>query len=86
MGLPRIRTLTEAYNMILEADPETAVTRAYIRRIAPSLPGTIRRGRGWLINYDNLLAYLNNPNRAELDRLLEYERAGGSIRPVPETL
>lgn len=86
MSLPRIRTINEAYQMLKEQDPQSAITKHYIRCLVPRLPGSIKRGRGWLLNFDNLLEYLNSPDREERDRLREYEQAGGKIRPVPENL
>lgn len=86
MILPRIRTINEAFEMLKKEDPSTAITKNYIRRLVPYLPGSIKRGRGWLLNYDSLLQYLSNPNRLELDRLREYQQSGGKIRPVPENL
>lgn len=84
--LPRIRTINEAFEMLKAEDPNSAITKHYLKQLVPHLPGSIRRGRGWLLNYDNLLEHLSNPNREELDRLRLYEKAGGTIRPVPEDL
>ena len=84
--LPRIRTLPEAFKMLKAEDPGTAVSMRQLRQIAPSLPGSIRKGRWWMINYDNLLDYLADPDREERDRLREYEEARSKIRPVPSIL
>ena len=57
---PRMRTLDECYNELVAIDPNTAVSKYFIRRLAMS--GTvpcIMAGRKRLINFDKLLAYLN---------------------------
>lgn len=82
MAIARIRTIKEAHAEIKAADPKTAISLAYVRKIAPTLPSTIKVGKRWLINMDDLEAYLNNPNRLELDRVREYEAARNKIRPV----
>ena len=82
MTLKRIRTIAEAYKMIKEEDPDTAISKSYVRSIIPYLPGTIKRGNRWLIDYDELVEYLNDPERDEIDRNREYEQARNGIRPV----
>lgn len=60
----RMRTLDECYNELVALDPNTSVSKYFIRRLAVS--GTIpciMAGRKRLINFDKLLAYLNGDNQ-----------------------
>ena len=56
----RMRTAPEAYKLIKEADPETAVTLHYIRTIVRTgaFP-CVAVGRKKLINVDRLMEYLS---------------------------
>ena len=56
----RMRTLDEAYTALKQLDPNTAVSKYFIRRLALSgkIP-TVMCGRKRLLNFDGLLAYLN---------------------------
>ncbi len=59
---PRMRTIAEAATELKKADPATAITPYYIRRLV--LTGAIphlRVGTKRLINLDHLLAYLSAP-------------------------
>jgi hypothetical protein len=58
-NMPRIRTLTEAYNYIKEMDPETAITPHALRRMVVSgkVPST-KAGKKYLIDMDVLFDYL----------------------------
>ena len=59
LRLPRMRTLTEAYGCIKEADPETAFTANYVRCLIVS--GAIPRmkcGKKYLVDVDLLIEYL----------------------------
>lgn len=82
MALARIRTIKEAYAEIKASDPKTAISQNYIRALAPTLPSTIKAGRRFLVNMDELESHLNHPSRAEMDRVREYETARNKIRPV----
>ena len=66
--LSRMRTLDEAYTELRKLDPNTAVSKYFIRRLALSgkIP-TVMCGRKRLLNFDGLLAYLNGnaPSTAE---------------------
>ena len=54
----RIRTIREA--ILKQADNQTAVTYHFIRKLCDSsCIKSIRAGKKILINYDELLAYLN---------------------------
>ena len=56
----RIRTLREAITLLKQADTHTAVTYHFIRKLCDNGQITsIRAGKKILINYDELLAYLN---------------------------
>jgi excisionase family DNA binding protein len=81
----RIRMMKEAYEEIKKADPRTAITMNYIRRlvISGAVP-SIRAGSRYLINMEELEHYLANPKRQELDRIRQYEQAGGKIRRIAE--
>ena len=59
LRLPRMRTLTEAYACIKEADPETAFTANYVRCLISS--GAIPRmkcGKKYLVDVDLLIEHL----------------------------
>ena len=56
----RIRTIREVIALLKQADSQTAVTYHFIRKLCDSgCIKTIRAGKKILINYDELLAYLN---------------------------
>lgn len=56
----RIRTIREVIALLKQADSQTAVTYHFIRKLCDSgCINTIRAGKKILINYDELLAYLN---------------------------
>ena len=74
--LPRMRTLDECYRELKELDPNTAVSKYFVRRLALSgaIP-TVKCGCKRLINLDGLIAYLNEPHRQRLP----------STEPLPDT-
>ena len=56
----RIRTIREVIALLKQADSQTAVTYHFIRKLCDSgCIKSIRAGKKILINYDELLAYLN---------------------------
>ena len=56
----RIRTIREVIARLKQADSQTAVTYHFIRKLCDSgCIKSIRAGKKILINYDELLAYLN---------------------------
>lgn len=56
----RIRTIREVIALLKQADSQTAVTHHFIRKLCDSgCIKSIRAGKKILINYDELLAYLN---------------------------
>jgi excisionase family DNA binding protein len=62
MSIPRMRLINEAYEEIKAKDPNTAITRYFIRDLAVSGKiTTSRAGRKYLINMDMLEEYLSNP-------------------------
>lgn len=64
--LPRMRTIREAAQEIKAIDPHTAVTPYHIRQLALSgvLP-RVKAGKKYLINFDLLLEYLQDPTAAK---------------------
>lgn len=57
--LPRMRTLSEAYTYIKEADPDTALSANYIRcLIVSGAVPRIKCGKKYLVNVDLLIDYL----------------------------
>lgn len=63
MGIPRMRLLNEAYEEVKANDPDSAITKWFIRDLVVSgkIP-TSRAGRKHLINMDHLEAYLRGPD------------------------
>ncbi|MDI3537687.1 MAG: hypothetical protein PWP30_2169 [Eubacteriaceae bacterium] len=62
MAIPRIRTIPESAALIKELDEHSCLTQCAIRRLV--LEGkikSVKAGRKILINFDNLLEYLENP-------------------------
>ncbi len=60
--IPRMRTVSEAARELKKLDPSTAVTEYHIRRLVKSgkLP-RMKAGKKYLVNFDTLLDYLENP-------------------------
>lgn len=83
--LPRMRLMREAYEEIKKADPGTAITMNYIRKlvISEAVP-SMRAGNRYLINMADLEAYLVNPQRQELDRIRQLQQDHGKIRRIAE--
>lgn len=78
----RMRYPKQALAELRKEDPDTGVTLHMIRALAkqgkvPSVKG----GRGYLINYDALVAYLAAPEQA-----CDAFAGCGGIRPVDERL
>lgn len=58
--LPRMRTLSEAYECIKAYDPETAISANYVRcLIVSGAVPRIRCGKKYLVDVDVLIDYLN---------------------------
>ena len=79
--LPRMRTLDKCAVMRRELDPDTAVSKHYVRRLALTgeIP-TVMCGRKRLINFDKLIEYLNEPH-TESAKMYSMPTCGG-IRKV----
>ncbi len=70
MALPRMRTISGAYEEIKANDPNTGITRNYVYYLAKSgAIATIKRGNKTLLNLDMLIALI--------------EQEGTSITPIP---
>lgn len=65
--LPRMRTLDECYRELKQIDPNTAVSKYFVRRLAVSgaIP-TVKCGCKRLINLDGLIEYLQSPHTEPL--------------------
>ncbi len=65
--LPRMRTLDECYRELKELDPNTAVSKYFVRRLALSgaIP-TVKCGCKRLINFDGLIEYLQSSHTEPL--------------------
>lgn len=59
--MARMRLINDIYNEIKLNDPDTAITLCGLRRLVQTgvIP-SVQIGRKRLINYDNLMDYLNN--------------------------
>lgn len=66
--LPRMRLINEAYEEIKAKDPDTAITKYFIRDLVVSgkIP-TSKAGRKYLINMDMLEEYLSNPEQSRAE-------------------
>ena len=63
--MPRMRTASKAYRLILEQDPESEITLHYIRQlIATGAIPVVHVGRKKLVDVDQLIAYLAAGNEA----------------------
>ncbi|MGI6696658.1 MAG: hypothetical protein ACOX6O_10565 [Christensenellales bacterium] len=61
--MARLRIIQEAFKQLKQDDPETAITLCALRRIVKTgdIPA-VRIGRKTLIDYDQLLQYLQTGN------------------------
>lgn len=73
----RMRTLDECYSELKALDPDTAVSKYFIRQLAISgkIP-CIQAGRKRLINFDKLLSYLSCEHQDQK------KHSGSGINPV----
>lgn len=75
--IARMRTLNAAYEMLKKDDPNTCVSKNYIRMLIKTEAIPVHQvGCKQLFDYDALLAYLENPT--ETTAAQKY----GVIRPV----
>ena len=77
--MPRMRLISECFQLLKEADPNTAVTLCGLRRLVKigEIP-SVKVGRKCLIDYDQLLNYLTNPPSDKPDEA----NAIGKVRPI----
>lgn len=61
MSIPRIRTVTECREEIVKLDSDSSISEWYIRQLCESnLVKHFKSGKKMLVNFDDLLRYLNN--------------------------
>ena len=77
--IARMRTLNAAYEMLKADDPNTCVSKNYIRRLIKTKAIPVHQvGSKRLFDYDALLKYLENPTEPDETAASSY----GVIRPV----
>nr|WP_316614731.1 hypothetical protein [uncultured Ruminococcus sp.] len=84
--IPRMRTVSEAIQELKALDPHTAMTPYHIRRICLDgvLP-TIKAGKKLLLNFDDLVEYMENPNSDKFKpRTESNSEKSGVIRRIEE--
>lgn len=60
MAIKKMRTIVECAKLIKELDPQTAITEWFIRSLVNEDKIMYHKtGNKVLVNYDNLLSYLN---------------------------
>lgn len=58
--MPRIRTITDAINLLKQDDPDTRLSEFLIRKLALQKKiRSIKTGTKLMIDYDSLVAYLS---------------------------
>lgn len=81
--LQKRRTIKTAFETIKALDPDTPISMRYVREITPHLAGTIHRGNKWLLLFDELIEYLNEPFNYELvqdgDRQVYRRKQGNEV-------
>jgi len=77
--VPRMRTIDEAMKLLKAEDPECQLTKNALRQmvLAGEVPFVLIGKRKRLINYDALIAKLNNLQ-------ISIPTATGKIRSIPE--
>ena len=75
--MAKMRIIADAYAQLKKDDPKSAITKGALRRMVNQrvIPA-VQVGRKTLINYDQLLVYLNAPTAKSV--LMEH----GQIRKV----
>lgn len=72
MTVPRMRTIAEAHKMLLELDPDTAITVSRIRKMVNNNEvKNCRAGRRILLNFDDLLDRLANGDQAPPENIMQ---------------
>lgn len=82
ISFPRMRTISETVSEIRAADPNSAITPYRIRQlILCGILPSVRAGNKYLLNLDDLLDYLKNP---QSDRFIQAkaENESGHIRRI----
>lgn len=78
-SVARLRLLDEAYKELKELDPNTNISKNFVRKLAISGEiATVQVGRKRLINLDSLFIYLNGSN----DKTEVEENSLNKIRKV----
>ena len=74
----RMRTIDQTAELLRESDPETAITKTALRRLAVTgqLPGVVMVGRKYLVNLDVLERFLSGQ--------IETQEPEGGIRRVTD--
>jgi len=92
--IPRMRTIPESFALLKDLDPGSSLAQCAIRRLV--LDGkikSVKAGRKILINFDDLIEYLQNPvldviqeeapaavTHISTDRMTEFKRNIGRIK------
>lgn len=67
MGIPRIRTIGECKEEILKLDENSSICEWYIRQLCENnLVKHFKSGKKVLVNFDDLLRYLNGYENCEV--------------------
>jgi hypothetical protein len=83
MALAKMRTVKQAYQLIHKEDNESCISEYYLRTLVKTKPnqiGVFKSGSKFLLNYDLLMAFLNNQSTKEDEVPFSY----GTIRRVME--
>ena len=65
MEIPQIKTIAQCYEEILKLDKNTCVTQWFIRSLClNNLVKHFKSGNKILVNFDDLLRYLNGEERS----------------------
>lgn len=74
-------TCDRAYEKLLEHDPNSSISKTHIRRlITQRILPVATSGRKQLIDFNDLLDYLNNPDKYRKPKT--HKEAYGKIRPL----
>ena len=76
----KFRSVDETYNLIIENDPDTSLTKSGLRRlIATGVIPSVRVGRNIKLNYDSVIEALA---KGSIEPMREQETDYGGIRKV----
>ena len=66
--IPKMKTIQQSFQAIKKIDSETAITECFIRSLCKNNKVKhFMSGNKILVNYDDLIKYLNNFNKGEND-------------------